>query len=64
MSLVQVRFVEDRGRRLKGDVVSYDEVSAAAIVESGAAVLVDAPEPPGTVEQPDPPVVPDEGDDS
>lgn len=52
---VKVKFIKDRGRRKEGDVVSYDDVSAAHIVEEGAAAYVDdspveAPVPVATAE--------------
>lgn len=42
--MIAIRFLEDRGRRRKGQVVRYDEVSAAAIVDEGAAEYVEAPD--------------------
>lgn len=42
--MIAVRFLEDRGPRRKGQTVRYDDNSAAAIVESGAAEYVDAPD--------------------
>lgn len=39
---VKVKFTKDRGRRKEGDVVGYDDVSAAFIVEKeGAAKYVE-----------------------
>lgn len=34
---VKVKFIKDRGRRKEGDVVSYDDISAAYIVEEERA---------------------------
>ncbi|WP_343466442.1 hypothetical protein AAI421_13410 [Rhodococcus aetherivorans] len=48
--MISVRFTRDRGPRQSGDVVAYDEVSAAAIVREGAAVYVDEPDS-GVVER-------------
>ena len=47
---VYLKFTKDRFARKVGDIVGYEENSAAAIVEEGAAVVVDkftgeAPEP-------------------
>lgn len=53
--MISVRFTRDRGPRQAGDVVAYDEVSAAAIVREGAAVYVDEPDA-GLVEHQDEPV--------
>ena len=38
---VAVRFLKDRGSRKVGDVVQYDDTSAARIVTEGAAEYVD-----------------------
>lgn len=38
---VAVRFVTDRGSRRNGDVVRYDDASAAHIVSEGAAEYAD-----------------------
>lgn len=38
---IAVRFVADRGSRRKGDVVRYDDTSAAHIVSEGAAEFVE-----------------------
>lgn len=42
--MIAIRFLEDRGPRRKGQVVRYDDNSAAAIVDEGAAEYVDAPD--------------------
>ncbi|MCC4300444.1 hypothetical protein [Rhodococcus sp. 3-2] len=53
---VKVKFIKDRGRRKEGDVVSYDDVSAAFIVEEERAAEyvddspVEAPVPVVTTE--------------
>lgn len=41
--MISVRFTEDRGSRVKGDVVRFDDASAAYIVGEGAAEFVDVP---------------------
>lgn len=51
--MIRVEFLKDRGLRQKGDVVKYDDVSAAAIVKEGAARYVDAPDS-AVVAEPEP----------
>lgn len=41
--MISVRFTEDRGSRVKGDVARFDDASAAYIVGEGAAEFVDVP---------------------
>jgi hypothetical protein len=38
-----IRFLHERGPRAEGDVVRFDDASAAAIVAEGAAVYADEP---------------------
>ncbi|OOL30706.1 hypothetical protein GQ85_18190 [Rhodococcus rhodochrous] len=42
--MISVRFTRDFEARRTGEVVAYDEVSAAAVVREGYAVLVDEPD--------------------
>lgn len=42
--MIAVEFLRDRGSRRAGDVVKYDDNSAAAIVAEGAAKFVDEPD--------------------
>ena len=41
--MIQVEFTEEFGTYSAGDVRSYDEVSAARLIEAGHAKAVDAP---------------------
>lgn len=50
--MIEVEFTRDRNGRLKGERVSYDEVSAEAIIAEGAAFAVSEPEPEGAVADP------------
>ncbi|WP_326600500.1 hypothetical protein [Rhodococcus sp. PD04] len=56
--MIAIEFVRDRGPRAKGDVVNYDEASAAAIVAEGAAKYVAAPDAAALLE-PEPEPEPD-----
>lgn len=49
--MIAVRFTADRGSRKAGDVVRFDDASAAHIVAEGVAEYADAAVDPVPVEQ-------------